>query len=83
MCVEFDLNPDDIALEGDEQFNVMITAVSNGGEIGSPSTSSVTIIDDDGKMSFYSSSVIIIITVIIIQFQEFHLNRTCTTAEKE
>ncbi len=48
LCVEFDLNPDDIALEGDEQFNVMITTVGSGAEIGSPSTSSITIVDDDG-----------------------------------
>ena len=47
--MEFDLNPDDIALEGDEQFNVMITTVGSGAEIGSPSTSSITIVDDDGE----------------------------------
>ena len=47
-CVDIDLNPDNIALEGDEQFSVMITSVGDGAIIGSRSTSSITIVDDDG-----------------------------------
>ena len=49
VCVQVDLNPDDIALEGDEQFNVMITSVGSGAVVGGTSTSSITIEDDDGK----------------------------------
>ena len=48
VCVNISLNPDDIALEGNEQFNVMITSVGDGAAIGSTSTSSITILDDDG-----------------------------------
>ncbi len=50
VCVDIDLNPDDIALEGDEEFSVMITMVGDGAIIGSSSTSSITIEDDDGML---------------------------------
>lgn len=49
VCAKIQLNPDNIALEGDEQFNVMIVAVGSGATIGGSSTSQITIVDDDGE----------------------------------
>ena len=85
VCVEFRIVDDDIALEGDEVFRVSFDIKSSNTTAtpGDRPTTTVTIEDDDGMMSFYSFFVLIVIAVIIIQFQEFLLNRTCTTAEKE
>ena len=48
VCRSFQIEDDSIALEGDEGFNVMITAVSLGATIGN-ATSDITILDDDSQ----------------------------------
>ena len=52
VCRLFQIEDDSIALEGDEGFNVMITAVSLGATIGE-ATSDITILDDDSQLQIW------------------------------
>ena len=53
VCRSFQIEDDSIALEGNEGFNVMITAVSLGATIGGDATSDITILDDDGQLQIW------------------------------
>ena len=52
VCHLFQIENDNIALEGDEGFNVVITAVSLGATIGE-ATSDITILDDDSQLQIW------------------------------
>ena len=52
VCRSFQIEDDSIALEGDEGFNVMITAVSLGATIGE-ATSDITILDEDSQLQIW------------------------------
>ena len=49
VCRTFSIIDDDIALEGNETFNVMLTSTTSG-IIGSNNEGTVTIIDNDGNI---------------------------------
>ena len=49
VCSLFEIVDDEIALEGNESFNVMITSISPQAIIG-VDTSNITICDDDSKL---------------------------------
>ena len=49
VCSPFEIVDDEIALEGNETFIVMITSVSLGANIG-VNTSYITICDDDSQL---------------------------------
>ena len=55
VCCSFQIE-DNIALEGDEGFNVMISAVSLGATIGE-ATSDITILDDDSQLQIWRISL--------------------------
>ena len=52
VCRLFQIENDSIALEGEEGFNVMITAVSLEATIGE-ATSDITILDDDSQLQIW------------------------------
>ena len=56
VCRSFQIEDDSIALEGDEGFNVMITAVSLEATIGE-TTSDITIFDDDSQLQIWCISL--------------------------
>ena len=57
LCVNFDINEDEIALEGDETFSVSFNILSRNttAQPGDRPTSIVTIIDNDGNKDIFQT----------------------------
>ena len=69
VCRLFQIENDNIALEGEEGFNVVITAVSLGAAIGGDATSYITILDNDSQLQIWCNiflKITISITVTIM-----------------